>query len=80
MSTFKTRQCKQLMETMFCPYGARCQYMHNAWSAEHQREMPYVKVLEESETHVRARLDVLEGPDVPIELSEHLYYISAYYK
>ncbi len=80
MSTFKTKQCKQLMETMFCPYGTRCQYIHNPMSAEKQRAVPHTRVLAENEAHVRSRLETLESSGVPEELSDNLFYISVYYK
>ena len=80
LSTFKTRQCKQFIETMHCPYGIRCQYIHNQWTVEKQGETKYSKVLAENCVHIKSRLDVLENPCTPPELSEHLFYISTYFK
>lgn len=33
---YRTKLCKQFLDNHFCPYGYRCQYLHNAEYYTHQ--------------------------------------------
>lgn len=70
----------QFNDTMFCPYGIRCQYIHNSYTPEAQLEISYEKVLNANCEHVKLRLDSLEANSAHPEHSEHLFYISTYYR
>ena len=76
--TFKTRQCRQYTENLICPYGCRCQFIHNPLTSERQKNASYVKMMQENISYSEARLKCLEDPNVPAEFNENLMYISSY--
>ncbi len=63
---------------MICPYGSRCQFIHNPMAVEKQKNASYFKMMQENIGYSESRVQCLGDPMVPMEHNEHLMYINAY--
>lgn len=45
---YKTKLCKQYHEHLYCPYGVRCQFLHDDPKPKKQKEVNYSDKLKEN--------------------------------
>ena len=63
-SKYKTKLCKQYHDTMYCPYGSRCQFVHSTRCFDDALHTSYCQMLQENMNQMASRLKNSENPDI----------------